>query len=251
MHRTGCAIDPSYMTTTTPSRPAIAGNRLVLVGAILYLLEWVAIIGAGFDAPLGPGASTTDLLAAYHGHAEAYGWAAGWFGVVEIGRLLVMVGLAAALDPSGRRSALMQVAIVAMAVSCALEVASYAVVAATAAASTDASAAVVRTLDLVAYDLNLLLAGPFGISLLCAGVAMWRSDLFSKVLPVLPLVSGAAFCVLGVAFSSPSHHGLADGLTSAGLLFWVWIVWTGVILWRRTGWTGAEPPVAESELAHA
>ena len=60
------------------ARPQLVGNRLVLVGAVLYLLEWVAIIAAGIGAPVGAAASTQDLLTAYVGHAQALGWPAGW-----------------------------------------------------------------------------------------------------------------------------------------------------------------------------
>ena len=221
------------MTSSTPTRPVIAGNSIVLVGAGLYLLEWVAIIGGGVNAPLGPGASGADLESAYRGHAEAYGWAAGWFSTVEPGRLLIMVGLALALSESGRRSRLMMVAVATMAVSVTLEVAVYAVVAALAQGAPGVPVGTLRVLDLVAGDLNLMIYAPAGISMLCAGLAMWRSGLFVRALPLLALVCGAAFCVIGAALGAPDRRDLVDPVSSAALLFWVWMLWTGILLWQR------------------
>ena len=40
------------------------GNRLVLIGAVLDLLEWVVIIGASPPGLLGPGAAPADVVAA-------------------------------------------------------------------------------------------------------------------------------------------------------------------------------------------
>jgi hypothetical protein len=235
------------MTSNKPTRPAIAGNKLVLVGAVLYLLEWVAIIGGGVDAPLGPGASGADLSSAYGGHAEAWGWAAGWFSVAEPGRLLIMVGLAVALTESGRRSRLMAAAVSAMAISVTVEIVVYAVVAAAAQGASGVPVGTLRLLDLVASELNLMIYAPMGISMLCAGLAMWRSGLFVQALPVLALVSGVAFVAIGAALGGPGRRDLVDPLSSAALLFWVWMLWTGILLWRRS--TAAEEPVGTSGSA--
>lgn len=221
------------MTSSTPTRPAIAGNKIVLVGAVLYLLEWVAIIGGGVNAPVGLGASGADLRSAYGGHAEAWGWAAGWFSIAEPGRLLIMVGLAVALAESGRRSRLMLAAVTAMAVSVTVEIVVYAVVAAAAQGASGVPVGTLRLLDLVASQLNLMIYGPLGISLLCAGLAMWRAGLFVRALPVLALISGLAFFVIGAALGGPDQRDLVHPVSAAALLFWVWMLWTGILLWRR------------------
>jgi hypothetical protein len=235
------------MKSTKPTRPGIAGNKLVLVGAVLYLLEWVAIIGGGVDAPLGPGASSADLSSAYLGHAEAWGWAAGWFSVAEPGRVLIMVGLAVALSESGRRSRLMAAAVTTMAISVTSEIVVYAVVAAVAQGASGVSVGTLRLLDLVASELNLMIYGPLGISMLCAGLAMWRSGLFVRTLPVLALVSGVAFVAIGAALGGPAQRDLVDPLSAAALLFWVWMLWTGVLLWRRS--SAAEESIVASHGA--
>jgi hypothetical protein len=44
------------------ARDDLIGNRLVLAGAVLYLLEWVAIIAASPPGPVAPGTSTAELV---------------------------------------------------------------------------------------------------------------------------------------------------------------------------------------------
>jgi len=205
---------------------------MVLTGAVLYLLEWVAIVAAHLGVPLGAGAGATTVVQGYTGHVEAFGWAAGWFSVVEMGRLLVVVGLAAALRRSARDNALMGVAVAAMAVSCALEIAAYAVAASVAWTVPLGSVATDRALDAVSYDLSLMVWGPFGVSLLCAGLAMARTRLFGRILPVLALLTGALASAIGLAFTRPSGHGAVGALGAAAVVFWVWMIWTGIVVWR-------------------
>ena len=223
------------MTPAPLPRPPVTGNRLVLTGAVLYLLEWVAIIAGGIGVPLGGNVSAARVLDSYAGHADALGWAAGWFSVVLLGRLLVMVGLAAALTESGRPSRLMPVAVAAMAVSCALEVTAYAVAAGAGWTAATSTVATTRGLDAVSYMLTLMVWGPFGVSALCAGVAMWTSGLFRRALAILALVAGALTLCIGLAFTAPSLHGAIGALGAVTLVFWVWMVWTGVTLWRASG----------------
>jgi hypothetical protein len=224
----------------------VTGNRLVLAGAMLYLLEWVAIIAAGVSIPVGAAASSHDVIAGYAGHADALGWSAGWFCVVEIGRILVMVGLRAALPESRRLRPLLDIAVIAMAVSVAVEIVVYAV-AAGAAWSLDngGSADVVRALDAVSYQLNETIYGPLGVAMLCAGWVMWKSGAFNRALALLALVAGALFTLLGLAFVAPRFSGVSQGLGAGAILMWIWMVWTGVVLWRarpRAGSTSAEDP---------
>ncbi len=80
----------------------LVGTRLVLIGAILYLLEWVAILAAHVGAPLGAASPATEVMHGYVGHADAIDWAAGWFGVVLFGRVVLVVGLRVCLARSGR-----------------------------------------------------------------------------------------------------------------------------------------------------
>ena len=224
----------------------VTGNRLVLAGAMLYLLEWVAIIAAGVSIPIGATASSHDIIAAYAGHADALGWSAGWFCVVEVGRILVMVGLRAALPDSRPLRPLLDVAVIAMAVSVALEIVVYAVAAGAAwSLGNGGSSDVARALDAVSYQLNETIYGPLGVAMLCAGWVMWKSGAFNRVLALLALVAGALFTLLGLAFVAPRFSSVAQGLGAGAILMWIWMVWTGVVLWRarpRGASTSAEDP---------
>ncbi len=219
--------------TVNSDRASLVGNRLVLAGSVLYLLEWVAIVAASVEVPLGATASAADLVSSYAGNAEVLGWAAGWFSVVLLGRILIMTGLRTALSESGRPQPLMDLAVGAMTVSVALEIATYAVAAGTSWSAGRAGAATsMRGLDAAAFTLNEMIYGPLGVSMLCAGAAMWLSGLFSKLLAGIAIVGGVMATLLGLAFVSPGLADVATGLGFAALLLWVWMLWTGVVLWR-------------------
>ena len=229
--------------TDTVERPALVGNCWVLVGGIFYLTEWVAILGS---AAVGIGEFATfdlpqeDLLDSYVGNVDAVAMMAGWFSLCLLGRVLLFVGLRTALADSGMRHPLMDFAVVASAVSVTLEVATYAV--ATAAADLanpdDVSAMVV--LDRAAAWMNTMLIGGLGVAVLCSVWCMWRSGLFSMPLNVLGLVSGIG--IVGAQLTiSPSMVTLNTILWASPLLFWVWMLWAGVVLWRRTPRTSDVP----------
>jgi hypothetical protein len=209
----------------------LVGNRLALVGAVLYLLEWVAIIAAAVNVPASFDAGSTDVVKAYSGHAGAFGWAAGWFSVVLLGRVLFTVGVRTALRESGRPQALMDVAVAAMTVSVALEVATFAITTGIAQAPADAVA--VRMLDSSAHVLDNVVAGPLAVSVLCTGIAMWQSALFARWLAAVGAGIGAVLTVAALALMGPSRSGALDAATSVFLLWWVWLLWVGVVLWRH------------------
>ena len=221
---------------TTTTRSPFRGNRMVLAGALLYLLEWVAIIAAHLGVPVGPSATMTKVSDAYSGHVNAFGWAAGWFSVVLLGRLLLVVGLRAALAGSTRVRGLLDLAVVAMAISIALEVATYAVAAGAALAlSHGGSAQVTAGLDAVSWDLNLTIFGPLGTSVILCALAMWRSEQFGNVLCAVGGLAGLVLVVQALLFSGPDQSSVAAGLQAGVALFWIWMIWTGVVVWRRRG----------------
>jgi len=173
--------------------------------------------------------------------------------VVLLGRILLMVGLRAALDASGRPQRLMDLAVGAMTVSVVIEIVVYAVTSGAAwAIAHGASVSDIRVVDAVAFQTNQMIYGPLGVSLVCAAVAMWRSGLFARALAALGLVAGVGGILIGLAFDAPATAGVAQALSFANLLFWVWMIWTGVVLWRaprstpepvsgRAGGQGATP----------
>ncbi|HEY3481490.1 MAG TPA: hypothetical protein VGL02_21550, partial [Streptomyces sp.] len=111
------------------------------------------------------------------------------------------------------------------------------------------SAADVRVLDAVSYQLNETIYGPLGVAMLCAGWVMWKSGAFNRVLPVLALAAGTLFTLLGLAFVAPRFSGVAQGLGAGAILLWIWMVWTGVVLWRarpRAGSASSQSPTYDT-----
>lgn len=226
----------------------LVGNRLVLVGAILYLLEWVAIIAAQVDAPFGPDTAPGKVLETYAGHADGLGWAAGWFSVVLLGRVLFVVGLRTGLVASGRPHPMMDLAVVAMAVGVAIEVATYGITTAAGLLADDRSGAGVLALDRAAFALNTMIFGPTGVAVLCAALAFWRSRLLPRALDAVGLLAGGVLTLAALALVAPRFTTLLDAATSVIVLVWVWMVWLGVLFWRRTprrGRAGTAQPSAQ------
>ncbi len=220
----------------TASPRALVGNRLVLVGGVLYLLEWVAILAAPVAAPVGADAGAEQITSAYAGNTTALAWAAGWLSVVLLGRVLLLVGLRAALRDSGRPHVLMDLAVLAMLASVVIETVVYAVVAAAAwLGENGATAATVRALDAAAWEISQMIYGPLGVAVICAAVAMWRSGLFPRALCGLGVAGGAAAVLVGLAFVAPAFVHVAATLSLGVLLFWAWMLWTGVLCWWATG----------------
>lgn len=217
-------------------RAGLVGNRWVLVGAVAYLLEWVAIIWAGavgVDATVTRGTSPADVMASYAGHEDAVYAMAGWFAVTLLGRVLLFIGLRRALVDSGHDHPLLELAVVAAAVSVTLEVASYGLAASAVGHADAGDEALAVAIDQAGAGLNLMIGGGLGVALLCTAYAMWRSGLFSWPLTAVGAVCGLA--ITGAQLTvSPSMQTLFDILFFFPLVFWVWMLWVGVVCWRRT-----------------
>lgn len=229
----------------------LVGNRWVLVGGIVYLLEWVAIIAvgvAGVGAFVDRGASPRTLLETYADHEDAMFAMAGWFAVVLLGRILLFVGLRQALADSGHRHLLMDLAVATSAVSVTIEIASYGLAAGATQPARRDDAALTAALDSAAAGVNLMIGGGLGVAIVCSAYCMWRSGLFSPVLNVLGAVAGVA--LIGAQLTvAPSLEALFDILYTAPLLFWVWMIWAGVVCWRRTPRAGRSGPVDDPAAA--
>jgi hypothetical protein len=216
----------------------LIGTRLALAGAVLYLLEWVAIIATSPPGPYGPGTATSELVSNYATHAGRAGAAAGWFAIVLLGRVLFVAAVRSSLRSEARLLPVLDLALGAMAVGVVLEVAAYVTDAATARLAADgAGAAVVSALDQTAYWTDLLIAGPTGVAVLATAAAMLRSRRYAGWLCWLGLVSGAAWLATsligGVTLGTGNGGGALDPVESlAALTLWVWMIATGVVLWR-------------------
>jgi hypothetical protein len=235
-------------TTSKPTRPAqerprkrrtdaLVGNRWALAGTVLYLCEFAGIaLSRAAHLPFIPGTPAHGVAAAYGGHAAGLGFLVGWFGVVQLGRVLFVLAVASALAKSGRGSIVGWFAVAAMAVGGALEIASEALAAGAGelAGSGNGNGAVI--LDRGASYLAAGILAPTGVAVLATSAAMLVSRLFPRVLGLIGLVAGLATVAAGL-FSEPSQAGTQDSLTTGVLVMWVWMSWTGIILWRRTGKT--------------
>jgi hypothetical protein len=218
---------------------ALVGNRFALAGAVLYLLEWVAIIAAAPPGPYGPATAASTILRNYTGHAGAAAISAAWFAVVLVGRILYVAGVKASLRKQPRQLPLLDLALGAMTVSVVLEIVAYGILAATARLASDgAGRELVQALDGSAYWVNVLIWGPIGVSVLATGIAMLRSRVFAGWLSWLGVVAGAAGiagCIVAGAVAGRSGTGPADAVTSiAALGVWIWMIATGVVLFRRS-----------------
>ena len=221
-------------------RARLVGNRWTLVGAILYLSEWVAI--ATFHAGNTPTSflKTDAVVAMYTSHAGGVAAAASWYSLVLLGRILFTVGIRDSLKRSGADTLLADFAVGAMAVSVVLEIAAYALAGAAAQlAHSGGDHSAIVAVDAAGSWLDIMIFAPIGMSILAAAYAQLRSRLFPAWLCWLGVASGVIGCVLGLvigpAFAAgPGPYQTVQMLSLATLGFWVWMLATGIILFRRT-----------------
>jgi hypothetical protein len=238
-------------TTTTASTAAaptppktrrtdgLVGNSLVLVGVVVFLCEFVGIIASHVHTmPTVPGAGTS-LTTTYSGQAGATGFLVGWYALVLPGRVLIALGLRQALLSSAGdrlagawRSAL-DWAVALMVVGVVVELGSACVEAGASAVAQRGDTTSVFALDRVAHYLLVAVYGPSGVALTVVALAMWRSQVFPRVLTSLLTVLGLVQAVNGALLSAPSTASLQDGLTVLNLLGFVVLIWLGVLVFRR------------------
>lgn len=222
------------------STPLI-GNRLALVGAVLYLLEWVAIAFIA-DVPTDKlGDDAASIVGAYSGEARSTALAAGWFSVVLLGRILFVVAVRKAFRDSGRDSALLDFAVGAMTVSVSIEIVSFALTPAAAwLAENDAAPDTIVALDSASSIAFLMVFGPIGVSVLAMSAAIVRSQLFARWVGWLGVAAGALAIAGGILAAAAlgddgSFKDWGEQPSAVGALaFWIWMLATAVILWRRT-----------------
>ena len=236
------ALDDRPASLAPPVRRQLVGNRWALVGAIMYLLEWVAIVGiqTGVQIPTTPGTTSAEIFKEYsQASASGLALAAGWFALVLPGRILLIAGIRQALRRSWGDSALADLAVAAMALSVLLQIASYWVAAGVGQAATSgADQSAVVTGHAIASMLNVGVFSPLGLSILAISVVMWQSRVFPWWLCLLGGLSGAAMCVGGLTagfYSGGRFQQVANNAQFGELGFLVWMLVTGVILFRAAG----------------
>jgi len=219
----------------------LVGNRLAPTGAILYLLEWVAILGINSgNVPAGHGAKPADIFATYANHESGIALSAAWFSVVLLGRILFVAGIRDGLRRSGAQTLLADFALVVMAVSVVLEIAAYAVAGGAAvAAARGADQSTVVAIDAVASWLTLTVFAPFAVSILTASCGMLSSRLFPAWLCWLGLAAGVVGLIYGLVLgpayvAGGSLYQATQPLGIFVLAAWVWMIASGVVLFRAT-----------------
>lgn len=218
---------------------SVIGNRLALVGAIVYLLEFFAIIPAG-DIPAPPGASADAVVTLYADKAGALALMASWLSFVLLGRIAFAAGVRDAIRQSPRQIAVADLAFGAMIVSVLLEIVAYGVAGATAhLASHGGDPGVVVGLDRVVDWVSQIIYAPLGVFTAASGFAMLRSDLFPKWICWLGAGVGTIITAYGavagpIIRSTGSAHDFGEAITGLGVAgFWVWMLATGIFLFRH------------------
>lgn len=237
---------------TTEHSPLV-GNRLALAGVAVYFLEWVGIIGFNFgNVPASQGTKAVEIFAQYVQHGPGIELLAGWLSLVLLGRILFVAGIRDSLRRSGADTLLADFAVLAMAVSVILEIAAYAIASGGAyAAASGADQSTIVGIDGVANFVNLILAAPIGVSVLAASIAMVRSRLFPAWLSWLGVAAGIVTCsygvIVGPAFAAGGTcgdalcatgsilPGLAQAISATLVAAWIWMIATGVVLFRAAG----------------
>jgi hypothetical protein len=129
---------------------------------------------------------------------------------------------------------LLDLAVATAAVSVTLEIACYGLAASAAVPAAAGDESLTQAIDQAAVGLNLMIGGGLGVAIVCAAYCMWRSGLFAMPLNVIGAISGVA--IIGAQLTvSPSLEALFDVFFLFPVLFWVWMLWAGVVCWRRAG----------------
>jgi hypothetical protein len=235
-------------SSAASSRGRLVGNRLALAGTVLYFLEWVGIPFLRSLPTDRLGHNPAATVADYAHHPGTIALVAGWFSVVLLGRIVFVAGLRSALGDSGRKSALVDVALVVMAVSVTIEVLAYGLVAAGAwLERAHANGSSVVALDTAGSVTDELIFGPIGVAVVAASLAMLLSRLFPSWLSWLGLIGGVLVTVAGIIASSAqgaagTWHTLGGALAGPPeIAVLIWMIATSVIIWRATPRTEATP----------
>jgi hypothetical protein len=220
------------------SRGHLIGNRIALVGAVLYFLEWIAIALIPSVPTDKLGSDPSSIVASYS-DPKAIGLAAGWFSVALFGRVIFTIGLRDSLRGFERARLLADVAVAAMALSVAIEVVSFGLAAAAAwIADAKGDPSAVVALDSASEILFALVFGPIGVSVLAGSGGMLLARVFSRWLAWVGVVGGALLTLGGIVGpgalgADGTFHDVGGALTSVPVpIVWVWMIVAAIVLWH-------------------
>jgi hypothetical protein len=228
------------MTETIPA----AGNRLALVGAIWYLLE-IPILFPFVSATAPSVARTADFVAYYSAQKTNLLIGAAGASVVLLGRIAFSAGARASLQRSAGVRALADLALGAMVVSVVFEVAMTALYAAAGrmAAGGGGPAGIVA-LHYAADTVGFAVFPAIALAMAVTSLAQVISGQFPRWLGWPGLVVGV-FGIASSAFLSAIGQNVVGGSSPLGSWmfgFWIWMVATGVVLFRRTSGRHSSQP---------
>lgn len=213
----------------------LIGNRMMLSGALLFISSLVAQgVSYNYGVPSYAefGLSADELIDSFKGDETLIAVMAGFYGLLAIGRILMIMALKNALTASGRAHPIMEFAVVTMTISVAFEILNYTLYASVAQLGA-AHPEGMWALASISGKLNLLMFAFIGVSVLCSSWAMLRSELFPKVLLILGVIAGIPLA-LSSLFASPSLDETAWLLTAVGArLLIIWILWVSFLVWRK------------------
>jgi hypothetical protein len=216
--------------------PKAAGNRLALVGAVWYLLEIPLVFP--FVGATAPAASKAAELVTFYSAQKSnllIGAAIG--SVVWLGRIAFAAGARASLQRTAGVRALADLGLgVIMVLSVVMEIGQAALSAAAGRmADGGGDPAGLAALDYAAATLGFVAIQGTAVAVAAIALAQVISREFPRWLGWLGLVSG----VLGIASSTFMTATALDPMAAGFLTFWIlgwwiWMVATGVVLFRRT-----------------
>lgn len=220
------------MADTAP----LPGNRLALAGAISYLLE-IPVLFPFVSATSPSPAKAAELVAFYSAQKTNLLIGAAGASVVLLGRIAFIAGAGASLRRTPTVRSLAQLALGSMVLSVVLEIAMTMLFAAAGRmAAGGGDQAGVVALHYAADTIGFAVFPAIAVAVASASLAQLISGQFPRWLAWLGLVAGAAgiaTSAIGVATAQNLVGG--SGFLGAWIFgFWIWMLATGVVLFRRT-----------------
>ena len=224
--------------------PPVVGNRLALAGAIWYLLE-IPILFPFVSATSPPVAKTAELVAYYSAQQTNLLIGAAGASVVLLGRIAFSAGARASLRRTAGVRALADLALGAMVVSVVFEVAMtalYATAGRMAAGGGDPAGVV--ALNYAADTVGFAVSPAIAVAMAATSLAQVISRQFPGWLGWPGLVVGV-FGIASSTYLSAMAQNVVGGSSPLGswmLGFWIWMVATGVVLFRQTPGRNSSQP---------
>jgi hypothetical protein len=226
--------------------PPPVGNRLALAGAIWYLLE-IPVLFPFVSATAPSPVKAAELVAYYSTQKTNLLIGAAGASVVLLGRIAFSAGARASLRRTAGVRALADLALGAMVLSVVMEIAMTTLFAAAGrmAAGGGEQGGIVA-LHYAADTIGFAVFPAIGVAVAATALSQIISGEFPRWLGWLGLVDG----VIGIAtsaFAVATAQNLVEGSSFLGAWlfgFWIWMIATGIVLFRRTGRRAAPPAPA-------